>query len=320
MSQLPAPDPIISLLLALSFGILMFLVEFYGHNHIRLDTSLIAGISVTYFFLVVVPEITANLLDFGIYEYALILTGFTFVHVTEKWTLQRVDRKAQENVRELIHKEKDLEIVEKNIGNLVDKEIMVKNVDVAALQEVSQVLRGLNQQGFEVKGQIGMLKLKIARHVSRALDEERLIFDVVYHCIIGIIMTSLLGVHLLGGILFFLFAFLRSMITDLARDSTRIFSDIDIIPRHHESLLKKIIASTSMLIGIGIEYLLNWVYPVNDTIIFLLFSFISGVILYTIVRVVIPEKEKGSPGKFLAGVLSFALLVIILQSIEHWIY
>ncbi len=320
MSELPAPDPSISLLLALGFGVLMFIVEYYGHRHIRLDPSLIAGISVTYFFLIVVPELSTSLHDIILFEYGLVLIGFTFVHVSEKWTLQRVDRKAQEHVRELMGKEKDMEMVERNIETIVDKEIMADQVDVAALHEVSQVLRGLNQQNIAIRVQITALKRKIARHVSRTLDEERLIFDIVYHGIIGIIMTSLLGESLLGGSLFFLFAFLRSMITDLARDSTRIFSDFDIIPRHHESPPKKILSAGSMLMGIGIKYLLDWVYPADLTIIYLLFAFISGVILYTIVRVVIPEKEKGSPVKFLAGVIGFAVLVIILQNIEHWIY
>ena len=49
----------------------------------------------------------------------------------------------------------------------------------------------------------------------------------------------------------------------------------------------------------------------------LLFSFISGVILYFIVREVIPEKEKGKPFYFLIGVISFSLIVIIIKALGY---
>ena len=42
----------------------------------------------------------------------------------------------------------------------------------------------------------------------------------------------------------------------------------------------------------------------------------SGVILYTIVREVIPEKEKGKPLYFIIGAVSFTLLVILLGTLE----
>ena len=44
-----------------------------------------------------------------------------------------------------------------------------------------------------------------------------------------------------------------------------------------------------------------------------LYSFISGVIMYTIFREVIPEKEKGNSLYFLIGFFGFTILIVILN-------
>jgi len=79
---------ILTLILALTFGILFFIADYYEHKIFQLHASYIAGISVVYFFLIVLPEIAERLPEFpfhlDIFEYLFVLIGFVFVHITEK--------------------------------------------------------------------------------------------------------------------------------------------------------------------------------------------------------------------------------------------
>ncbi|GAG66606.1 unnamed protein product, partial [marine sediment metagenome] len=69
------------------------------------------------------------------------------------------------------------------------------------------------------------------------------------------------------------------------------------------------------LTGVCIGLLFELFLPVKLglELIYILFSFISGVILYTIVREVIPEKEKGNPLYFLIGVVGFTIIIFIIN-------
>ncbi|MFW9894442.1 MAG: hypothetical protein ACFFD7_01400, partial [Candidatus Thorarchaeota archaeon] len=68
---------------------------------------------------------------------------------------------------------------------------------------------------------------------------------------------------------------------------------------------------SSALTGIIFGLIFKIIWPINLELLFIFYSFISGVILYVIVREVIPEKEKGKPIKFLIGLVGFALIIII---------
>jgi zinc transporter ZupT len=50
---------------------------------------------------------------------------------------------------------------------------------------------------------------------------------------------------------------------------------------------------------------------------YILFSFTSGVILYTVVREVIPEKEKGKPSYFLIGFVGFTLVIFVINILTN---
>lgn len=70
-------DLIIVVILAFTFGILFFIAEYFEHKLIQVHASLIAGISLAYFFLIVLPEIAERLpvFPFGLelFEYLFVL-------------------------------------------------------------------------------------------------------------------------------------------------------------------------------------------------------------------------------------------------------
>jgi len=82
------------------FGFTFFFVELY-HEKIHLNDSIIAGISISYFFLIVLPEISENLPEFPLhltaFEYFFVLLGFAFNHLSEKFILQRVESTSELN-------------------------------------------------------------------------------------------------------------------------------------------------------------------------------------------------------------------------------
>ncbi|MHA1242003.1 MAG: hypothetical protein ACTSQU_14655, partial [Promethearchaeota archaeon] len=114
-------------IIALVFGVLFFVVDFYERKHPKLNISLIAGISISYFFLVLLPEIAENIpvfpFEITIFEYLFVLIGFVFVHTSEKFILQKVESKSQRRMRKLIEKEKIVADVEENIENILTREI-----------------------------------------------------------------------------------------------------------------------------------------------------------------------------------------------------
>ena len=100
--------------ISIIFGILIFLTDYYEKQHPKPNISLIAGISLAYFFLVLLPEITKRIPEFPLHlefiEYSFILIGFVFAHLSEKFILQNVESKSQRRMRKLIEKERILEL------------------------------------------------------------------------------------------------------------------------------------------------------------------------------------------------------------------
>ena len=97
-----------------------------------------------------------------------------------------------------------------------------------------------------------------------------------------------------------------------------IFSDLDITVEFEDEGLKKIVLSLATLFGVVAGLLLDVFFPLSLEILYLLFSFIAGVILYTVVRYVIPEKEKGRPWLFLFSLIGFSLFVLVLKILLHF--
>ncbi len=311
-------DILIIILVAIAFGIFFFIADYYEHKIIQLHASFIAGISVAYFFLIVLPEIAERLpaapFDLKFFEYLPVLIGFTFVHITEKYILQKVESKTQKKIRKLIEKEKTLESVEHNMEKILTEEITHESFDEMALKDIAQTLSALNDQEEEMKVNINNYKIKIQNRINKDLKRFRYSTDYIYHFLVGIILIGLLRFELIVGILFFVYASFRTVVMKRT-EAHLIFTDLEIYEdiKFNEKFFVKYILSSSALIGIITGLIINIVFPENLEILFIFYSFISGVILYVIVREVIPEKEKGDPLKFLIGLLGFGVIIIVIN-------
>ena len=313
-----AVNLIIVIVLALVFGSFFFLADYFEHKIIQLHGSFIAGISVVYFFLVVLPEISERLPEFPfnlkLFEYLFVLIGFVFIHITEKLILQKVESGTQNKMRKLLGKEQTLDSVEHNMERILTRELRNDKLDKAALKDIARILTALNDQEEEMKSKINSYKIKIQDHINMDLHKFRIITDYIYHFLIGIILIGLLSIEIISGILFFFYAFFRALVS---RRSERhiIFTDLEIYEetKHEHRPIIKIFLSTAAFIGILIGLLMNSFIPISLELLFIFYSFISGVILYVIVREVIPEKEKGDPIKFMIGLVGFILVIIIIN-------
>lgn len=313
-------DLIVVIILAFFFGILFFIADFFEHKHHQLHISLIAGISVTYFFLVVLPEVAEGMpeypLHLQIFEYLFILIGFIFIHVSEKIILQKVEIKSQKKMRRLIKMEKNLELVENNIENVMENELKNDDLDVKTIKHLNHTITSLKEQEEAIKAEIEQYKLKIQNHINYDLSELRFFTNFIYHILIGIILIGLLFIDLLTGILFFIFAWFRTIISNRSERHI-IFTDLEIYEESDfgKNLFKKILLGFSALSGVFIGFLFELILPVKIELelIYILFSFISGVILYTIVREVIPEKETGRVSLFLLGAIGFAIFIFLIK-------
>ncbi|MHA1986739.1 MAG: hypothetical protein ACW98D_08880 [Promethearchaeota archaeon] len=309
---------VIIIVLAIIFGTLFFLADYFEHKIIQIHVSFIAGISVVYFFLIVLPEISERLPEspFGLklFEYLFVLVGFVFIHITEKLILQKVESGTQKKMRKLLEKEKTLEIVEHNMERILTRELKHEKLDEVALKDIARTLTELNDQEEAMKSEIEKYKVKIQDHINKDLHEFRLITDYVYHFLTGIIIIGLLSIETIAGILFFFYAFFRALVSKRSGRHI-IFTDLEIYEEaeHEHRPIVKYFLSTAAFAGILVGILMKAFIPINLELLFIFFSFISGVILYVIVREVIPEKEKGDPIKFIIGLVGFTVVIIIVN-------
>ena len=313
-------SPLILVILAIFFGLLFFIAYYFEHEHHQLHTSLIAGISLSYFFLVVLPDIAEGLPEYPLhlrmFEYLFILIGIIFVHVSEKFILQRVEAKSQKRMRKLLRMEGDLEIVEENIENVLESELQEDKLDIAALKNLNETIISLKAQEDVYKAQIQQFKVKIQNHLNKDLSEFRFFTNFSYHFLIGIILVGLLFIEFIGALLFFIFAWFRTIIAN-RKEKHIIFSDLEIyeISDFDESKIKKVILALAAIIGVFFGLIFEFLLPIQIELelIYILYSFISGVILYTIIREVIPERETGRVSLFLLGAIGFAVIIFIIK-------
>ena len=114
--------------LGIGFGAIFFIVDIYNENKTKeINTSLIAGITITYFFIILLPEIEVGLGEtpLGIYKFLGILIGFAAIHLTEKFILLRVEKKSQIKLKEIC--EQEAKVIEKE--KKVEKSLISKLVE-----------------------------------------------------------------------------------------------------------------------------------------------------------------------------------------------
>ncbi|GAH65304.1 unnamed protein product, partial [marine sediment metagenome] len=211
-------------------------------------------------------------------------------------------------------KEKTLEAVERNIEKILTRELEQEDLDTIALKDIAQTISALNEQEQEFKSEINLYKSKIQNHVNEELAKLRFFTNFTYHFLVGIIVVGLLAMNLITGILFFLYAWFRAIITNRS-ESHLIFTDLEIYETFNieENIKRKYVLAFANLIGILIGIGLDLILFEYTELFYILYSFVSGVILYTIVREVIPEKEKGKPLYFLIGFAGFTVVIFIIN-------
>ena len=204
---------------------------------------------------------------------------------------------------------------EKSLENTLIFNIKTDESEKLTLEELASTLDKFCQREEEFEAQDYALRVKIQNHINEHLDELHIYTNFIYHLLIGIILFELLTYEFITGILFFVFALFKA-ITSKTSNDIQLFTGIEINKEHHEPLYLKIVVASSALIGVFVGFLLYTIFHVSIVIIFLLFSFISGVILYTIIREVLPENESGRPLYFLLGIIIFLVFIITFESVS----
>ena len=319
-------DLLLGLIIGFSFGFLFYFTEYYQARYCmkcRLDDfgdifiSFVAGISVAYFFLELLPVLTLDFLDpfHAILTFLFILVGFTSIHIAEKLILQRVESKTRERITELDKIRLSLEKEEERIVEFLEREIIEEDWDNPLLKRFAEIASEAHTKEIELKSQETDLKIKIEEHLNRDIDEVHAITNYFYHWCIGLLIFSLLSVDLFSAFFFFVFAYLNSTISNASNRHVDIY-DMNIHMSVSEEGLSKIILPSSVLVGMIAGFLFELFLPIPEILVNSLLAFISGVILYVIVREVIPEKTKGKPIYFLIGVILFSLAIILVYILE----
>ena len=299
-------------------GSLCFLAAEFYHQKISIHPSIVAGISIAYVFFRVLPEVFEGLQDLNVGlkngEFFFILFGFTFYHMSEKLILQRVENKNQEKIRSLMKMQKNIDIVQDLISKSISDELLEKHegrgIDMDVLQELGSTLNGLLLQEKDIKNRYDKNRAQIQAHINEDLDKLQDTFTFSYHIIIGFLLVDVLTIDIFSGILFFFFTIFMAIVSKDA-ESNLIFSDLDIAKQDNDSNRRKLVLGISALIGTLISILLDKFDAISTGTIFILFSFISGVLLYKIIKHVIPEKEKGKPFYFLTSLIVFVVVLIL---------
>jgi hypothetical protein len=214
-----------------------------------------------------------------------------------------------------LHKIQEVRVEqEKSIEKSIIFNISRDESERFSLQELASKLDTFCQREEELEIQDYNLKVKIQNRINEHLDELHGYANFVYHLIIGIILLELLTYDFITAILFFVFSLFKALTSKTSND-IQLFPGIEINEEYDQPLYQKIIIASAGLIGIFIGLLLNVLFHIPMEIIFVLFSFISGVILYTIIREVLPENESGRPLYFLLGIVLFLIIIITFQSV-----
>ena len=320
---------VIALVLGLVIGVLFLLTEFYhekycfeckGPKSKEKQVSIIAGFSIAYFFLKLLPEIFQELSHYNqeIFTYSAIFVGFCFIHLSEKMILKRVGNQCRTIIKDLVIKKKQLEIEGKITERKLNVELDREKWDKITVRKLAETITGLNEKDKELKEHEKEIKMELESHLNKDLEKVHIVINYFYHIIVGLIIFNLLKEDLFSGILFSFFAILKATISNTSNRHIKIF-DINIHTKIEEHNFIKILSITSVLTGVVVGLVFEIIYPLSSFVIFQCFAFISGIILYIIVREVIPQEEKGRPYYFISGATIFIIILIFIEILSTYI-
>ena len=84
-----------------------------------------------------------------------------------------------------------------------------------------------------------------------------------------------------------------------------------------EKMTRKYLQALYNLVGVLFGLILDFIHFEYTELFYIFYSFISGVILYTIVREVLPKKEKGKPLYFIIGFVGFTLVIFVINVLTN---
>ncbi len=143
-----AVDLTLALILGIIFGAVFFIVEIYNENKTKeINTSFIAGITVTYFFIILLYEINEGLeaLPNGLYKFIGILIGFSTIHLIEKVILLRVEQKSQLKLKEIFKEEAEVLEREKKVEKSLIKKLVENNKDNLTVENLVEKLYAIEE-------------------------------------------------------------------------------------------------------------------------------------------------------------------------------
>lgn len=306
------------LILSSIFFITEFANEKYFYHYLGgktndIHASLVAGVSVSYVFLILLPEIVYELHDpiLELFPFAFILIGFSFIHMSEKLILQRVDLKTQNRLREILKEEKILDSVEESLEDILKREIKKEEMDMGAIKSIANVIEELDHQESDLKSEEQKLFSILKEELGEDLDTLHIGTNYFYHILIGLILFELLTVDLIYALLFYMVAFMKMTISNPSNRHIK-FLIFEFHTKFEGNMVKKIILTSSALVGFVLGCIFDLVFPLSLEMIYILLAFMAGIILYTTVREVIPEREKGRPFYFfIALIISIVAFLLI---------
>jgi hypothetical protein len=311
--QLMGVDIPNSILLAFGLAIVFFYLD-YSQKGPKLQKSFLAGVSMSYFFLVVLPEISLNLPEIPHhlenFRFAFILWGFVFVHLSEKFIFQSVAKESERRAKELDEREFNLSLVENSISDFLTSGISQDQLDLDAVKELNNIVMSLNQNHDEILRQIKVIKHEIEVAIDSKVEKLQELLKFLYHFLVGAILMGLMQIDLLAGSMFFVFAFFMALLSNKSHEKQNSLA-------HNHQKRVHIILASSVLLGAMWDILINLVVPISLSLLYVSFSFTSGVILYNIMLRVIPKDERDRPVYFIIGFVSFAVFIFSINIFAH---
>ncbi|MBN2153414.1 MAG: hypothetical protein JW839_18310 [Candidatus Lokiarchaeota archaeon] len=305
------------LALAAALGVAFFFADMYNQK-VNINPSFIAGVSVSYFFLVTLPEIAGEMpvviLGLPALEYVFILVGVSYAHILEKFILQHVEHRSREKAELLTSKKATLDEVEDQMSVAIANGLKDPQLDHRMVVDMATSLKKLVDLENDICRELASVKKVLHDHVNERLEQFHDVTEFIYHCIVGFILAGLLLVNVLEALLFYTIAILMATISHTS-SRQRIFSNLDIEMDYVETRRKRAELALAAPVGIVVSLVLQLTLNMDTEFIYILFSFIAGALLYVIMREVIPEKEKGRLARFVAGLVGFSALVIVLNAL-----
>ncbi|MDP7180567.1 MAG: hypothetical protein QF824_04830 [Candidatus Woesearchaeota archaeon] len=230
----------LSLILAAAIGLGHYLSEKFCIACTKYKGEVIsftAGVSITYIFLQLLPELYFGVSELDRSLFVFVLIGFSLFHLIEKYIYQNEPRK-----------------------------------------KISDDLIRIHSIGLTI-----------------------------YYLVLGIVLVKFINKSTTDGILFFAPVFLHTIVASLSTHGIH-----GVYGHHHKSeKWSTFIQSIAALVGVIIALTVT----VTEKVSFALTGLVAGLLLYIVIRDLLPKGKKGAPLFFLLGAVIYSAIIIALWGI-----